>query len=899
MLPPINSCSILYTLFTWFLGMCYGFVLLSSAAGQNGDTKLFEVGETLKYHLHSTVLLNENDSSSKNVGFYITGDVVVRTVWGNNVEKLLKVEFNSPQLHIKSRKAPSPDGFIPHSSKLDGFQNKPFLVAWNKGRIEKILLPKGETLSLANLKKGIASLFQFQLLDGQFTETDSSGHCTTAYSSLSPTKILKTKTDCLSQDFPYIRNPDEILGTKVHSSRQTEFEFDITNSYLKSARTKETHEIFLAAKEEIGSYVEASQILNFVKSEPSQTVTGEDIDTVIEKISQSDGVIFTQESLLTERESVALEAVISFSKQIDNLRDYLKSQNLGILKPAKAFLLLVNTGRSSTRQDILKALESNKNKKILPQIYDILGYVQTKESHEAATKKLHFDDEDQLDLSERYLWALSFSSQPNPDIIKDLIKKYTKLITVPEKVKETLILTIASMAQRLAKLHKNAHLKLVQEVEQLIINNLEYTTDTARYVFFRALKNLQSESTIPLLLRYIQNGTLKEGVLSFKALKSFDPKLWNSDILRVAERSFFQLDRKYDSSSRTLAADILIESNPSDDLLENLMYFLSSNDPAFEVRQYVFQRIKMIADENPHFKNRVHKIIKRNNKINNYSGLSPRGLSTALKRHFLKSASSNGSLVSIQEIKSGIAKRGTVSVMLDKDGVNNELFSLGIFSGGLNSFLSSDGETDEEEEIITAGMDLTILGTQIRPFVFFEGQGELMGHVWSGTASEKTTAFQALALLYDHLEYIRLGSGFLAELNLKGAISFDLSGKIEISLWNRNAESLVEKSAGIVVMGSIKIDTSFVKSQIEFNTSIEPKLNFQTNIDFSSNVHLCIRLTQPDSLFKHNVFKIERIPGSKHKLRISKYKNSMVSGRTYSINKKNNEMCNAIFSQIF
>lgn len=39
-------------------------------------------------------------------------------------------------------------------------------------------------------------------------------------------------------------------------------------------------------------------------------------------------------------------------------------------------------------------------------------------------------------------------------------------------------------------------------------------------------------------------------------------------------------------------------------------------------------------------------------------------------------------------------------------------------------------------------MDLTVLGNQIRSFTFFSGQGELMGHVWSGTASERTTAFQ-------------------------------------------------------------------------------------------------------------------------------------------------------------
>jgi microsomal triglyceride transfer protein large subunit len=39
-------------------------------------------------------------------------------------------------------------------------------------------------------------------------------------------------------------------------------------------------------------------------------------------------------------------------------------------------------------------------------------------------------------------------------------------------------------------------------------------------------------------------------------------------------------------------------------------------------------------------------------------------------------------------------------------------------------------------------MEITALGVQIRPFVFFSGQGELMGHVWSGTGSEKTPAFQ-------------------------------------------------------------------------------------------------------------------------------------------------------------
>ncbi|KAJ8979263.1 hypothetical protein NQ317_012733 [Molorchus minor] len=372
----------------------------------------------------------------------------------------------------------------------------------------------------------------------------------------------------------------------------------------------------------------------------------------------------------------------------------------------------------------------------------------------------------------------------------------------------------------------------------------------------------------------------KEGVLSWKAIKSFDPKWWDKTVLKSAEKSLFQLDRKYDSSSRTLAADILIESQPSDKLLENLLQLVISEEPAYEIKQYTLQRIKMLSDEDPLFKERVLGIIKKNKQLNNYSGLSPRGLSTALKREFLRSPSSNGSLVSIQEIKNGIAKRGTVNVVMQKDGVVREIFSLGIFSGGLSNLLSSDGDADEEE-YMTAGMELTVLGTQIRPFVFFEGQGELMGHVWSGTASEKTPALQVQDLLLKRIS--------------KEVLPLIYQEKIEISLWNRNAESVVEKSAGIAIMGTTKVDSYFVKTEIEFGASIEPKLNLQTDIDFSSNVHLCMRLTQPETVFRHNVFKIERIPGSKHKLRISKYKKSTIPGKTYSLNKKNNDMCGAIF----
>lgn len=120
---------------------------------------------------------------------------------------------------------------------------------------------------------------------------------------------------------------------------------------------------------------------------------------------------------------------------------------------------------------------------------------------------------------------------------------------------------------------------------------------------------------------------------------------------------------------------------------------------------------------------------------------------------------------------------------------------------------------DEEEEDATAGMEVTLAGVQLRPIIFFTGQGELMGHVWSGTASERTTALQvtqkicqfllwnfptrlddiqATVLLQDHRQAVILQSGFIAVLDIRGSVSFDFGGEVQISIWNRNSHSVVE-----------------------------------------------------------------------------------------------------------
>lgn len=70
---------------------------------------------------------------------------------------------------------------------------------------------------------------------------------------------------------------------------------------------------------------------------------------------------------------------------------------------------------------------------------------------------------------------------------------------------------------------------------------------------------------------------------------------------------------------------------------------------------------------------------------------------------------------------------------------------VGLFAGGLGNVAGGDEvsqDSNQDEEEATAGMRLVLLGVELRPYVFFVGTSELMGHVWSGTGSEPTPALQ-------------------------------------------------------------------------------------------------------------------------------------------------------------
>lgn len=111
---------------------------------------------------------------------------------------------------------------------------------------------------------------------------------------------------------------------------------------------------------------------------------------------------------------------------------------------------------------------------------------------------------------------------------------------------------------------------------------------------------------------------------------------------------------------------------------------------------------------------------------------------------------------------------------------------LGLFAGGLTSFI---GGGEDDDDSANAGMEIIVHGSYFRRLEFFRGQGELMGHVWSGTASELTPAYQATTFIHDHDDTIQLNNGATIRVKALSSISVDLKGAIQLSLWHRNAKS--------------------------------------------------------------------------------------------------------------
>lgn len=82
-----------------------------------------------------------------------------------------------------------------------------------------------------------------------------------------------------------------------------------------------------------------------------------------------------------------------------------------------------------------------------------------------------------------------------------------------------------------------------------------------------------------------------------KTIKVFGPNLWNNKVLKHCNSIFFQLIKQQDSSTRTIALSILLESNPDYDLLKHVVKWLMVPDETYELKRNALEMLKEISNQ--------------------------------------------------------------------------------------------------------------------------------------------------------------------------------------------------------------------------------------------------------------------------------------------------------------
>lgn len=235
------------------------------------------------------------------------------------------------------------------------------------------------------------------------------------------------------------------------------------------------------------------------------------------------------------------------------------------------------------------------------------------------------------------------------------------------------------MGHRLARLYIDDYQEpIIADILEHLIKKLDNcTNDECKVLYLRTLGNLKAPVMIPTLFTYAHTESYKVSTGALKALRSFSTAFWNTEKFRKNfEDIFYQTRKKYDSSARTIALDILLELNLTVKEFTRLVEYFTSNDKAFEIKQYLLQKLQVKSSTTEYYEQAMNLVFKIDKMLNNYHVLGQKGLSTAIMRSFSSYPSFNGSLLSVQEIKDGVLKRGNADVFVEADGQKFSIFTV-------------------------------------------------------------------------------------------------------------------------------------------------------------------------------------------------------------------------------
>ncbi|XP_042906552.1 microsomal triglyceride transfer protein large subunit isoform X2 [Parasteatoda tepidariorum] len=862
-----------------------------------GHSLLYETGVSYKYSYQFTILLNEDanitsrtQSLGRNVGYRVSSEFILSPIWQspeNPKEKLLKLELLKPTLHVSSTMH-SNDGINRHWSKLDNLSYPPIYIHWNDGIVKKVyVLP--DSPSMINIKKGLASLFQIKVSNTPVKELDVSGTCVVHYKVHGST-IKKNKSNCERINFP-LKNTvvnNELLSPSISDSSEMIINLIPQQSIIDSITGKEEVMMTLNLWKQAAVFVKNKFHVKYVsQSQGSPVLSGKNVAAILNTISQEMGSKLKSEPLeVTTEAAPCLSKCKSVRELVGEYGTNLLPEYIGELKSATGFLKFLDSFRKASKKELLMLFKDT-DARILTQLLDVLAAAQTDDSLDVAFELIDFESKD-IDIAERFLLCLAVVPNPTDALISKTLKLLNKNIK-SEKLRSTILVALSSLMRTYCRSKTACSDSLiVQTMSNLFLKELQGCQSASCIMsYLLAFRNAALPQYLPVLLEFAKKGGVL-GLMALEAMKDIGVQHFTPEIHEALLRIYNQFWPHQEPASRILAAELLMKSNPTIHTIGNLVFSLDNREQP-EINSLLLSKIKNLALENEGIRSCVKEIL-RNVTYGNYHYMAQNGTSSSIINLLQASHDANTTYgINVEMRPTGMLKRTSFDLSLSGGNHNLHLMSLGLFVEG---FGLTDEEQKENPEEASAGMQLSVLGVNLRPYIFFSGTGELMGLVWSGAGSEPTPAVQANFLLMDQTHSVVLQNGITVDLNLKGALSADVSGTVEVSMWNKNAHAVVKNRGALLVNGFCRVDTSFVESHVDFALGGNSVLNMVVNLDFAHKpMKICLQIDQPDYIFRHNVRKTETIPGSKHLIKTLKRRSMYFPGKSFNLHRKNSDSC--------
>ncbi|XP_071952199.1 microsomal triglyceride transfer protein-like [Antedon mediterranea] len=875
------------------LAFCF---ILSTCTALN-----YELGKMYKYSYETELKvddpsLDKDTIGHSDAGFKLSSNVNLVVAWQNSANKqdqLIELTVQDAKVSNVSERPEDRNTFA--NAPLSKQIVSPYSVffQWNDGRVGSIYANERDVSGSLNMKRGLISLLQIQLANGKVTETDASGECRVTYTAKERTikKVKDSKTCSAPVDFNYY-HPQQIMDIDVRSDVKADYKLSDDGSIIQSASSFESHFTGINVRKSLASSVVSTQDLTYVSTEGgAKTLSGSTIEDAL--ASNTDLVAISMISEPTQQQCTSGCEIPS--KVMERLRSNLKGEHMSKTESAIASIDAVLAFRNAGKDTLLAVLRDPKNKDILPQLMDILAATQTLASEKVLLEVVNFKDEENAEGIERIFFVTGYNNHPS----EFLLEKYLDMLKnngVPnDEVKETLALTLGNLLGIYCGTESRCKTKVAIDIKEYLLEMVKSDDVATKCQGLRALGNAEMPSLFQTFVDIASNEVDADVLTTvINVMDVYDKEFFTKEVNAVLNRIYHEVQREYTYVIRLTAANSLLTKNPSEQDVINILLSLNCQKVP-EMVTFLTAKIDNLMTLNTVAGKTVRKALS-SAAVSNYNTRAHSGLSAAFTNVMADTADALSTFdQDILFTSTAVLRKSDFSVNLEADDNTLQIANVGIWARGLETFL---GEDTGEEAGAAAGLSVKMMDVQLRPMSFSMTMSDLMSLVWSMGSDSSMTALQGIILLQDHFETIRLQSGFGVEVAVQGTVSLKLSGGLDFSLWERSSTTSIYNNGAMAVRGSLKVDTGFLKTGMEYSADADGSITFITTVLFAElPAKFCMQMMQEPLLFRHRVYKYEELMGSTTKFSVAVKRNTLAPPQSFKLYKQNSIQCDQMLGQ--